>query len=208
MSDKEVQENKPEGKSPEVHASNNKLRDSVLGTRNLMTVAAIAVVATIILIPMNYIFPVIAVSQKGILIACALMLGWFYPYALVGAITRKPGAIMISALIIGIISIFTTPSGAGALVGNLIGGALVAIGVVLTLYRHWWIGLCISAFTFGGFNGTIYGYAMKVGVTPLFAASCAAIAIASCLVGVGLLKLTVMALNKAGVGKSIVAQSK
>lgn len=196
--------NNPE---PQIHTSHNKLRDSVLGTRNLMTVAAIGVVATVILIPMNYLFPVVAVSQKGILIACVLMAGWFYPYGLAGAITRKPGAIMIAALIAGIISIFTTPSGVSALVGNLIGGALVEVGVLLTGYRRWWLGLCLSAVAFGGFNGGAYSYMMKIGASVPFALLCAAVAIASCFVAVGLLKLTVQALHKAGVGKKIVANT-
>ena len=44
------------------------LRDSVLGTRNLMTVAALGVVGSILVVPLTYLSVVVAVNARGILI--------------------------------------------------------------------------------------------------------------------------------------------
>lgn len=49
------------------------LRDSVLGTRNLMTVAALGVVGAIMIVPLTYLSLAVAVNPRGILIMCALM---------------------------------------------------------------------------------------------------------------------------------------
>ena len=49
------------------------LRDSVLGTRNLMTVAALGVVGSILVVPLTYLSVVVAVSPRGILIMCAFL---------------------------------------------------------------------------------------------------------------------------------------
>ena len=52
------------------------LRDSVLGTRNLMTVAALSVVGAIMIVPLTYLSLAVAVNPRGILIM-KLIQGWF-----------------------------------------------------------------------------------------------------------------------------------
>ena len=60
----------------------------------------------------------------------------------------------IAALLMGIMSVFTTPTGPAAIVGTLIGGAFVEAPLALMLYRKWtWWSFLISATTFGLLNG-------------------------------------------------------
>ena len=97
------------------------LRDSVLGTRNLMTVAALGVVGAIMVVPLTYLSLIVAVNPNGILIMCALMGAWIIPYLLPGVIVNKPGVFVVSGLVMGVIGAFLTPQGPSAILGNVIG---------------------------------------------------------------------------------------
>lgn len=177
------------------------LRDSILGTRNLMTVAALAVVGSLITIPLSYITPLIATSPRGIIIMCAIMGVWMIPYLLPGVIVNKPGAFVIAGLILGVISTFTTSFGAGAIVGNLIGALFVGVPVALFLYRFWtWWVYMISAAVFGGLNGWMYWSAYGIEGTTAEMTISLLISLASCFAGVGVCLLLKRALARAGVG--------
>ncbi|RRC95066.1 ECF transporter S component [Schaalia canis] len=177
------------------------LRDSVLGTRNLMTVAALAVVGSLITIPLSYITPLIATSPRGIIIMCAIMGVWMIPYLLPGVIVNKPGAFVIAGLILGVISTFTTSFGAGAIVGNLIGALFVGVPVALFLYRFWtWWVYMISAAVFGGLNGWMYWSAYGIEGTTAEMTISLLISLTSCFAGVGVCLLLKRALARAGVG--------
>ena len=55
---------------PSVHTSSRSgLADSALGTRNLMTIAALAVVSMILLVPLNYLAPAAGASRDAVLLA-------------------------------------------------------------------------------------------------------------------------------------------
>lgn len=177
------------------------LRDSILGTRNLMTVAALAVVGSLITIPLSYITPLVATTPHGVLIMCALMGIWFIPYMLPGVIINKPGVFLVSGLILGVISTFTTSFGVGAIVGNLIGSSFVGLPILLLLYRVWkWWAYTLSAVVFGGMNGYMYwgGYSITGSTTEIILS--VAISIASCILGVFICIALKNALNRAGVG--------
>jgi len=105
------------------------LRDSVLGTRNLMTVAALGVVGAIMVVPLTYLSLIVAVNPNGILIMCALMGAWIIPYLLPGVIVNKPGVFIISGFVMGVIAAFLTPQGPSAILGNVIGSLLVGAPV-------------------------------------------------------------------------------
>lgn len=182
-------------------SSRSGLRDSVLGTRNLMTVAALAVVGSLITIPLSYITPLIATSPRGIIIMCAIMGVWMIPYLLPGVIVNKPGAFVIAGLILGVISTFTTSFGAGAIVGNLIGALFVGVPVALFLYRFWtWWVYLISAAVFGGLNGWMYWSAYGIEGTTAEMTISLLISLTSCFAGVGVCLLLKRALARAGVG--------
>lgn len=86
--------------SPIVRTSKQSgLRDSVLGTRNLMTVAALGVVGSLLVVPLSLVGHASATSPKNIIVLCSLMGAWFIAYALPGMIVRKPGAFMVGGLI-------------------------------------------------------------------------------------------------------------
>ncbi|WP_128773821.1 ECF transporter S component [Actinomyces oricola] len=176
--------------------------DSVLGTRNLMTVAALSVVGMIILLPLNYLAPATGVTSTGAVFAGVAIMGlWVIPYLLPATVVRRPGAVIIAALIMGIISVFTTPSGPGALVGNLLGGAFIEVPLALMLYRKWtWWSFLISAAVFGLINGTMYIMLLKEAVGLSVSLPLVVVSIISALVGgaitIGLTRL----LNNAGVG--------
>ena len=191
----------PAPASPTVHTSSRQgLADSVLGTRNLMTVAALSVVGMVLLIPLNYTSGPLAATPGGIVIGCAIMGLWVIPYLLPAAVVRRPGAATIAALIMGIISVFTTPAGPTAIVGNLIGGLFIEVPLAVMLYRFWtWWSLAIAAAVFGLLNGIMYltSIAAVAGfsVTPLVVP----LATVSALAGAGITILLTRLLNRAGI---------
>ena len=79
---------------------------------------------------------------------------------------------MIASLIIGVISIFATPYGPSAIVGNVLGGLFVEVPLAIMLYRKWtWWAYLVSAAVFGLLNGLIYAAALSalgnVGLIPV-----------------------------------------
>ena len=129
------------------------LRDSILGTRNLMTVAALGVVGAIMIVPLTYLSLAVAINPRGILIMCALMGAWIIPYLLPGVIVNKPGVFVISGFVMGVIAAFLTPQGPTAILGSVIGSLYVGAPVAALLYRHWsWWVYALSGVIFGGLN--------------------------------------------------------
>jgi len=182
-------------------SSRSGLADSALGTRNLMTIAALAVVSMILLVPLNYLAPAAGASRDAVLLGCAIMGLWLVPYLLPATVVRRPGAVMIAALLMGIMSVFTTPVGPAAIVGNLIGGAFVEVPLALLLYRKWtWWSYLLSAMTFGLLNGIMYVSVMNASAGIVSASAGVIIAVVSALVGGGLTILLTRLLNRAGVG--------
>lgn len=190
------------GATPVVRTSKQSgLRDSVLGTRNLMTVAALGVVGSLLVVPLSLVGHTAATSPKNVIVLCSLMGAWFIAYALPGTIVRKPGAFMVGGLIMGLISSFTTPLGFGAMPGNLIGAAFVEIPFALLLYRKWsWWVYAIGATIFGGLNSTAYTTAMGVAMTPPQATAAVAAAMISTYLGLAACFGLRRALARAGVG--------
>ncbi|WP_371152652.1 ECF transporter S component [Buchananella felis] len=177
------------------------LRDSVLGTRNLMTVAALGVVGSLLVVPLSLVGHSAATSPKNVIVLCSLMGAWFIAYALPGVIVRKPGAFMVGGLIMGIISSFATPLGFGALPGNLVGAAFVEFPFLVLLYRKWnWWVYAIGATIFGGLNSTAYTTAMGVAMTPLQATAAVAAAMTSTYIGLAACFGLRRALARTGVG--------
>ncbi|MDO4664589.1 MAG: ECF transporter S component [Actinomycetaceae bacterium] len=177
------------------------IADSVIGTRNLMITAALAVMGMVLLLPLNYFAPVAGTTPKALYAGVAIMGIWVIPYLLPATVVRRPGSVMVAALIMGIISIFTTPSGPGAIVGNLLGGAFIEVPLALMLYRKWtWWSFLISAAVFGLINGILYVLTLKYVVGISFGVSVVVISVISALIGglatIGITKL----LNRAGVG--------
>ena len=177
------------------------LADSALGTRNLMTLAALSVVSMILLIPLNYLAPAAGAAPDAVLVGCAIMGLWVIPYLLPATVVRRPGAVLIAATIMGIISAFITPSGPGAIFGNLMGGLFIEIPLALLLYRKWtWWSFLISAATFGLLNGIMYVSVMSASAGMASASAGVIIAVVSALVGGVVTIVLTRLLNRAGVG--------
>ena len=187
---------------PVIHSSaRGGLRDSVLGTRNLMTVAALGVVGSILVVPLSYLSVVVAVSPRGILIMCALMGAWIIPYLLPGVIVNKPGAFVIGGLVMGVISAFLTPQGPTAILGNVIGACYVGAPVALFLYRKWtWWVYAASGVIFGGLNAAAYSGGFQIALTGRQKALGIAFAIVSCWAGASVCLLLKRSLARTGVG--------
>lgn len=182
-------------------SSRSGLADSALGTRNLMTLAALSVVSMILLIPLNYLAPAAGAAPDAVLVGCAIMGLWVIPYLLPATVVRRPGAVLIAAAIMGIISAFVTPSGPGAVLGNVLGGLFIEIPLALMLYRKWtWWSFLISAATFGFINSLLYIGMLKVATGAAYPVLASAVAVASALVGGGVTILLTHLLNRAGVG--------
>ena len=192
----------PAGQERTVRTSSRSgLADSALGTRNLMTIAALAVVSMILLVPLNYLAPAAGAAPDAVLLGCAIMGLWLVPYLLPATVVRRPGAVMIAALLMGIMCIFTTPAGPSALVGNLIGGAFVEVPLALLLYRKWtWWSFLISALAFGLLNGLMYVSVIKVAAGTVYAGTGVIISVVSALVGGVITIVRTRLLNRAGVG--------
>ena len=177
------------------------LRDSVLGTRNLMVVAALGVVGSILVVPLTYLSVVVAVNARGILIMCALMGAWFVPFLLPGVIVNKPGAFVISGLIMGVIATFLTPQGPVAILGNVIGACYVGAPVALFLYRKWtWWVYAASGVIFGGLNAATYSGGFQIAVTGRQKTLGIVLALVSCWAGASVCLLLKRALARTGVG--------
>lgn len=177
------------------------LADSVLGTRNLMMVAALAVVGLIILVPLNYLAPAVGASPNAVWIGCALLGLWVIPYLLPAAVVRRPGATLLASLIVGIISVFITPVGPMAIVGNVLGGLFIEVPLALMLYRFWtWWAYMIAASVFGLLNGLMYLLLLKTAVGLSVSLPVVVTGVASSILGalavVGITRL----LHRAGVG--------
>lgn len=188
--------------APVIHRSaRSGLADSVLGTRNLMVVAALAVVSLIIIIPLNYLTPAGASSPRVVMIACSVMGLWVIPYLLPAAVVRRPGAALVASIIIGVISIFTTPAGPAALVGNVIGGLFIEVPLALMLYRRWnWWAMLLAAGVFGLLNSLMYVGLLDAVTGIGVPAGIVATGVCSAVVG-GLITLVLARLlTKAGVG--------
>ena len=179
------------------------LRDSVLGTRNLMTVAALGVVGAIMIVPLTYLSLAVAINPRGILIMCALMGAWIIPYLLPGVIVNKPGVFIISGFVMGVIAAFLTPQGPTAILGSVIGSLYVGAPVAVLRYRHWaWWVYALSGVIFGGLNAAAYGKGFGVALTGGQVTLGVVLAIASCWAGAGVCLLLKRALARTGAGVS------
>ena len=179
------------------------LRDSILGTRNLMTVAALGVVGAIMIVPLTYLSLAVAINPRGILIMCALMGAWIIPYLLPGVIVNKPGVFIISGFVMGVIAAFLTPQGPTAILGSVIGSLYVGAPVAALLYRRWtWWVYALSGVIFGGLNAAAYGKGFGVALTGGQVTLGVVLAIVSCWAGAGVCLLLKRALARTGVGVS------
>lgn len=188
----------------DVKTSNRKgLNNSILGTRNLMVTAALTVVGSIILIPLNYVSISLTATptQNNIFYGATLMGLWIIPFLLPAAVVRRPGTFLVTGLIAGIIGMLTTPLGPSAIAGNLIGAGFAGLPLLLTFYRWWnWKVYLLSALVFGGANGYMYTVSLGVSFDTYKTLQVVAVAIVSATLGVIATLGIVSALHKAGVG--------
>ena len=185
-----------------IHQSARKgLANSVLGTRNLMITAALAVVGSIIVVALTYVSATVFLTPKGLFVACAFMGAWLIPYLLPAVVVRKPGAALIAGLIMGIIAAFTTPSGPTTIIGNVLGAFFVELPLAILLYRVWkWWSFAISGCVFGCINGLLYLRIAQFAVGGGLSAGIVAVSIVSSLAGVAACLLIGSLLARAGVG--------
>ncbi|WP_022868349.1 ECF transporter S component [Schaalia vaccimaxillae] len=184
-------------------SSRSGLRDSVLGTRNLMTIAALSVVGSLVVVPLSIFTPVFATTPRALVILCAIMGAWYVAYLLPGVFVRKPGAFIIAGLLMGIVCTFTTPLGPGAIIGNVIGAAFLEIPMLVFLYRKWtWWTYALGATIFGAFNAGMYGTAYGVSQTSTQFVLGIVCSIASCYITLALVLLLRRSLTRARLGIS------
>ncbi|MBN9643259.1 ECF transporter S component [Corynebacterium mendelii] len=192
----------PGKKEKTLHTSSRSgIKDSVLGTRNLLVTAALGVVGCLFVIPLSYLFgPGVLNPTLFVWLNCAFMGVWLIPYLLPAVIVRRPGAMIIAGFIMGVISAFTTPSGPGALAGNVLGAVFVGIAMAVTLYRFWsTLMFMICGAVFGALNVVMMAASMLPDPTAVKIAGMFVVAVASTSVGVLLTQLLKKAVNKAGV---------
>ena len=107
---------------------------------------------------------------------------------------------MIASLIIGVISIFATPYGPSAIVGNVLGGLFVEVPLAIMLYRKWtWWAYLVSATVFGLLNGFLYASVLStLGSADLIPVGVVT-SVVSALAGGGICILLTRLLHRAGI---------
>ncbi|WP_168200377.1 ECF transporter S component [Protaetiibacter larvae] len=104
-------------------------------TRYLLSCAAIGVAGGLLLIPANLYAGTVA---KGVPLLYAPIVGvWILPVVIALALLRRPGAGVLTALIAGIVTIPSSPNGAGAVITMLMIGVLLELPFAVLLYRRW-----------------------------------------------------------------------
>ena len=182
-------------------SSRSGIRDSVLGTRNLMTIAALSVVGSLLVVPLSIFTPVFATTPKALTILCAIMGAWYVAYLLPGVFVRKPGAFILAGLLMGIICTFTTPLGPSAIIGNLMGAAFLELPMFILFYRKWtWWAYGLGATLFACVNAGLYGVSYGVHQSPGEFALGIACSLASCYAVLALVLGLRRSLARAGVG--------
>lgn len=177
--------------------------NSVLGTRNLLMVAALAVVGMILIIPLNFAGPALLATPQTIWIGCLIMGLWSLPFLLPSVVVRKPGSTIIASAIMGIIGVFTTPIGPMAIVGHVIGGALIEVPLACCLYKYRWWNYFVAAIAFGAFNGVGYVGYVKVPIDLSMTVFMVVASMISSCIGAAFSILVAHALKKANVGVSV-----
>ncbi|MDI6103078.1 ECF transporter S component [Actinoplanes sp. NEAU-A12] len=105
-----------------------------LTTRYLMACAAIGAATGVLLIPAFFVSFTISAAAP---LAYAAMAGvWFLGPVVALAVLRRPGAAVLTMLLAGIINI-ASPAGPSAIVTNLMVGAALEVGFLVTRYRIW-----------------------------------------------------------------------
>jgi len=105
-------------------------------TRDLMITAVISIVFAIILLFVSYMF-ILFIRPLGLL---AQTLGqgiWFIPAIFMGDILRRPGAVVLSQLMIRIILVPISPYGWMELVGAFVVGVPIELVFYGTRYRNY-----------------------------------------------------------------------
>ena len=184
-------------------SNRSKFENSVLGTRNPSMVTALAVVGMILIIPLNFAGPALFASPQTILIGCLIMGLWSLPFLLPSVVVRKPGSAIIASAIMGIIGVFTTPVGPMAIIGHVIGGALIEAPLACCLYKYKWWNYFVAAIAFGAFNGFGYVGYVRVPFDFSMTAMMVGTAVVSSCIGAALAIAIAHALKKANVGVSV-----
>lgn len=173
---------------------------SVLATRNLMTVAALAVVGSLIVVPLTYLGAGLLATPGAALAACAVMGGWVVPYLLPAVIVRAPGAALLAGAIIGVITAISHPLGPSAILSSVIGAAFIEIPLAVQRYRWRARSYAIAAAVFGLLNGSVYAFVIGAGLSPAGRIGCLAAAVASALAGAAAAVALGRLVARAGVG--------
>ena len=104
-------------------------------TRDLLITAVISIAFAVVLLGVAYLF-ILFIRPLGLL---ARTLGqgiWFIPAIFMGYILRRPGAVMLSQLMIRIILVPTSPYGWQELVGAFVVGVPIELVFWATRYRN------------------------------------------------------------------------
>lgn len=190
----------PKGARPRT-SSRSSINNTVLGTRNLMTVAALSVVGAIIDIPLTWMSMTATAASANVVYLAAFMGLWVIPYALPIAVVRRPGAALVAGFILGLIAMVTTPAGPSAIVGSLIGGIFMELGYIVFLYRRMdERPLFLASAIFGAINGLMYALGAAGGDLSGGILLTVSVSVVSALLGAVIVMFVTRALRQAGVG--------
>ena len=179
------------------------IQNTILGTRNLMTAAALAVVGSLVVAPVTYFAMGTAATPASFFTFAPMMGLYLLPYLLPGAVVKRPGAVLLSGLIIGIVTTFTTPIGGGAIISNLLGAAFLEVPLAIMLYRRWGLlQYLIAGTVFGVLNGLLYVTQLMSALSVPVKITGFALGLIGSWIGVLLAYWIANALNKAGVGQN------
>ena len=104
-------------------------------TRDILVTAAIAIVFALLLTGMNYVL--VAVTPFGPLAIQAISGLWVIPGVITAYILRRPGAALISQLLVGVIQAPLSPYGWMTVIGQLTYGLASEAVFLATRYRNY-----------------------------------------------------------------------
>ena len=169
-------------------------------TRDLLITAVISVVFAVILLGVSYLF-IMFIRPLGLL---AQTLGqgiWFIPAIFMGYILRRPGAVMLSQLMIRIILVPISPYGWMELVGAFVVGVPIELVFRATRYRNYRLPVLMLAGIAAGSLRTIAAW-VPYGLSelaPEFQITVVALTVISGVLAALLAKLLADAIAKTGV---------
>lgn len=173
----------------------------LLGTRTLMTCAAIAVGASVLSIPVAW--AEVALGASMPVLYAGMAGAWVFGSLLAQALLRRGGIALVTAVLMGLISAVTTPLGWSTAASFVLIGLLLELPFLCVRYRRWpaWLFLPGPLLVGFLFNGAPLAFVLRAdSLQPIAFALVLILPLVSCALATGLAIVIARRLRRAGLG--------